>query len=553
MPHDLIVRNGLIVDGTGAAPFSADVAIDRDTITAIGRVNEASKKTIDADGAVVTPGFIDLHTHLDAQIGWDPHLTPSACHGVTTALMGNCAVTFAPCKPTDRTFLAEMMETVEDIPREAILSGLPWDWESYGEYLDSVERMRPGINLTGMVGHAAIRYYVMGERGIDENPNAEEIRQIAELAGQSVRDGAIGFSTNRLPQHRVPDGRSIPGTFAGADELLAIARQVGAANGLLQMVPYYDKDAIAGDLDLIGQAALAGDLRALFSVTETAMYRYDDPHHIIENYRSKGARIYGTTIPRSGGNISNLQTVILFPGWDKLRAIAPEARWDAIADAAFRQELIDAAKNEPDSQQFARRLRWLGDGDRPIYTRPKDDNLATMADAHGEHPAETWMRLTLESHGAASFHMPFFNVRLDALETLMEREWVVPGLGDAGAHVSVIMDSGWPSFYLSHWVRDEQKLDLATAIHRITARPAEVLALGDRGRLKEGMRADINVLDIDRVEERQPRVVQDFPHGKSRLTQPGAGYVATIVNGEITRRDNDATGARSGQVLRSTD
>jgi N-acyl-D-aspartate/D-glutamate deacylase len=467
--------------------------------------------------------------------------------------MGNCAVTFAPCKPQDRKFLAEMMETVEDIPREAILSGLPWDWESYGEYLDSVEKMRPAVNLAGMVGHAAIRYYVMGERGIDENPNADEIASIAALAGQSVKEGAAGFSTNRLPQHRVPDGRSIPGTHATGDELCAIAREVGAANGLLQVVPFYDKDAIGTDLELIGQAALAGNLRTLFSATETAMYKYDDPHHIIEKYRQQGAEIYGTTVPRCGGNVSNLQTVILFPGWEKLRAIPPEKRWDAIQDDEFRNELIAAAKNDPTSERFARRLRWMGDGDRPIYTKPREDNLDAMARVAGEHPAETWMRLTLETKGAATFHMPFFNIRFDALEALMERDWVVPGLGDAGAHVSVIMDAGWPSFYLSHWVRDEGKLDLPAAIHRITARPAKVLALEDRGVLKVGKKADINVLDIDHVEERQPRVVQDFPHGKSRLVQPGAGYLATVVNGVVARRRDEPTGARTGRVLRSTD
>lgn len=553
MAHDLVIKNGLIVDGTGSEPRNGDVAVDGDTIVDVGKVDSQAHRVIDAAGAVITPGFIDLHTHLDAQVGWDPGLSPSSGHGVTTALMGNCAVTFAPCKPEDRRFLAEMMETVEDIPREAILSGLPWDWESYGEYLDYVERMQPGINLAGMVGHAAVRYYVMGERGIDENPNASEIDAIAQLVGQSVRDGAIGFSTNRLPAHRAPDGRAIPGTHAVADELLAIAREVGAANGLMQTVPFYAKDAIQGDLELIGQTALAGNLRALFSVTETAMYKYDDPHEIIEKYRRQGAKIYGTTVPRSGGNVSNLQTVVLFPGWEKLRAIAPEARWDAIQDETFRNELIQAAKDHEDSERFARRLRWMGDGARPIYTRDREDNLLAMATAAGEHPAETWMRLTLQSKGTATFHMPFFNMRLDALETLMEREWVVPGLGDAGAHVSVIMDSGWPSFYLSHWVRDQKKLGLATAIHRMTARAAQVLALPDRGILQVGKKADINVLDIDNVEERQPRVVQDFPHGKSRLVQPAAGYLATIVNGIVTRRNDEATGERSGRVLRSTD
>ena len=219
-------------------------------------------------------------------------------------------------------------------------------------------------------------------------------------------------------------------------------------------------------------------------------------------------------------------------------------------DEAFRSELIEAAKNDPNSNRFARRLRWMGDGDRPIYTKDREDNLDVLAKSFGEHPAETWMRLTLETEGRATFHMPFFNMRFDAVEALMDRDWIVPGLGDAGAHVSVIMDSGWPSFLLSHWVRDEQKLDLATAIHRMTARAAKVLNLKDRGVLQVGYKADINVMDIDHVEERHPRVVQDFPHGKSRLVQPSAGYLATVVNGQVTREYNEATGVRSGSTLR---
>ena len=231
MSHDLIIRDGLIVDGTGGEPYSGDIAIDGDTIVEIGKVNGKAGEEINANGAAVTPGFIDIHTHLDAQVGWDPFLTPSSNHGISTVLMGNCAVTFAPCKQADHGFLAEMMQQVEDIPKEVILSGLPWDWQSYGEYLDSVDKMQPAINMAGLVGHAAIRYYAMGERGIDENPNAEDIVQIAEIARQSVKDGAVGFSTSRHLSHKVPDGRAIPGTYAEAEELEAIARAV-AAEGL---------------------------------------------------------------------------------------------------------------------------------------------------------------------------------------------------------------------------------------------------------------------------------------------------------------------------------
>ena len=552
MSHDLVIRDGRIVDGTGAEPYSGDIAIDGDTITAIGKVADPGKEEIRADGLAVTPGFIDLHTHLDAQIGWDPMLTPISWHGVTTALLGNCGVTFAPCKPADRQFLAEMMETVEDIPREAILSGLPWNWETYGEYLDALDSMNPAINVTGMVGHGAVRFYVMGHRGIDENPTPDEIAEIARVAGQSVKDGAIGFSTNRLPGHRLPDGRSIPGTFAEAEELEAIAREVGSHNGLMQNVPWYDRKAIGRDLDLLGNQARAGGGRVLFSVVETETFRFDDPHQIVEDLRADGCEIYGVTVPRPGGFVSMLKTNILFPAWAKLRAIDIDKRLDAIRDEGFRQQLIDAAKADPASIPFAQGLRWMGDAQRPVYTKPPEDNLKALADDAGEHPAETWLRLVLDSDGAAVFHRPFFNTRFDAVETLMQRDWVVPGLGDAGAHVSQIMDAGWPSFLLSHWVRDQDKLALSEAIRRMTSAAARVLDLKDRGTLAPGMKADINVLDPDRVEERQPTVARDFPHGKSRLVQRAVGYRATLVNGRVILRDDEHTGERPGRVVRST-
>jgi len=394
----------------------------------------------------------------------------------------------------------------------------------------------------------------MGERGIDENPNADEIAQIAELAGQSVKDGAIGFSTNRLPGHKLPDGRSIPGTFAEDGELEAIARAVGAEGGLMQTVPWYSKDSIEKDLVLLGKEARAGNLRVLFSVVETESFKFDDPHQIIEDLRTEGLEIYGTTVPRPGGFVSMLRTNFFFPSWAKLREIPLDKRLEAIRDEAFRAELITAAKEDANSERYARGLRWLGDGSqRPTYTRDPTDNLMSLAEAAGEHPAETWLRYMLESDGDAVFHVPFFNMNLDAVESLMDREWVVPGLGDAGAHVSQIIDSGWPSFLLAHWVRDEARIPLQQAIHRMTARPAKVLGLADRGLLAVGKRADINVVDIERVQERLPQVVADFPHDNSRLVQRATGYKATVVNGQVILRDDEHTGQRGGRVLRSTD
>lgn len=555
MSHDLVIRNGQIVDGSGNPSFHGDIAIDDDLITQVGTVESTGHREIDADGNIVTPGFIDLHTHLDAQIGWDPLLTPISWHGITTALMGNCGVSFAPCKKADRVFLAEMMENVEDIPRDAILDGLPWDWESYGEYLDSIEKLRPAINLAGMAGHGATRFYVMGHRGIDENPNTDEIAEIASLAGASVREGAIGFSTNRMPGHRLPDGRPIPGTFAEASEVEAICREVGAGNGLFQCVPHYtgEGDWIQKDFEILGQGAKSNDTRILFSAVETNTFRKDDPHHLIDQLRADGCRIYGVTVPRCGGFVSNLKTPILFPGWKALQDIDENDRLKAIQDVEFRSQLIEIAKNNPDATRFAERCHWMGNGEQPIYTKTKEDTLASLAASLGEHPSETWLRLTLETNGKANFHQPFFNMDFDALGELMRRDWVVPGLGDAGAHVSMIMDSGWPSFYLSHWVRETGKIQLEHAIHSMTQRAAEVLDLNDRGLLIAGKRADLNVIKLDVLGEQQPEVVTDFPHNKSRLIQRGCGYKNTIVNGQVILENDELTGNRNGRIIRSTD
>ena len=552
MSHDLVIRDGLIVDGAGGEPFAGDIAIDGDTITAIGKVADRGREEIRADGLAVTPGFIDLHTHLDAQIGWDPMLTPISWHGVTTALLGNCGVTFAPCKPADRQFLAEMMETVEDIPREAILTGLPWNWESYGEYLDALESMRPAINVTGMVGHGAVRFYVMGHRGIDENPTPEEIAEIAKVAGEVGEGGChrvLDESAARAPAPgRTVDSRNLRRSGGARSHRACGRRQQrpDAERSLVRPGRHQAGSRTAG----AGRPAPGGG-RVLFSVVETESFRFDDPHQIVEDLRAEGAEIYGVTVPRPGGFVSTLKTNILFPAWRKLREMDIDKRLDAIRDEAFRDELIEAAKADPSSIPFARGLRWMGDGERPVYTKPPEDNLNAMAEAAGEHPAETWLRLTLDSDGAAVFHRPFFNMQFDAVESLMQRDWVVPGLGDAGAHVSQIMDSGWPSFLLSHWVRDQGKVPLAEAVRRMTSAAARVLDFKDRGVLSPGMKADINVFDPERVEERQPTVVRDFPHGKSRLVQRAVGYRATLVNGQVILRDDEHTGDRPGRVLRS--
>ena len=555
MAHDIVVKDGLIVDGTGAAPYYGDVAINGDTITKVGKVDGATAaKTIHADGKAVTPGFVDLHTHFDAQAGWDPYLTPVSWHGVTTALFGNCGVTFAPCKPADREFLAGMMETVEDIPKNAILTGLPWDWESYGEYLNSIEKLNPAINITGMVGHCASRFYVMGERSITDNATDDEIKQIAELVGKSVADGAVGFSTNRLPGHVLPDGRSIPGTFAEPKELVAISEQVGKHGGIVQSVLNYGK--LEEELDIVRQQVRAAGTRGLFSAPYTPsnngdISAYDAP---IAKMQAEGLDVTALTLPRSGGFLFGLRTDMRFfgtPAWKDLLSKPFDVRLATIRDGEQRQKLIDEVKAQEYPAGFAKNIFWLGNEDRPNYTKGAAESLASLAEAAGEHPVETWLRFMLESDGEAFFHVRFFNTQIDALPPFLKEDYVLPGIGDAGAHVSQIMDSGWTSFMLAHWVRDEEKFTLEEAIYKLTSAQARVVGFDDRGTLAEGKKADVNVIDMDRVAERQPQLVHDFPGDAPRLIQKAVGYQATICNGAVILENDEHTGERSGRVLRN--
>jgi len=563
MTHDLIIRRGLIVDGTGAEPFIGDVAIDGDAIVAVGVVDGEATREIDAEGHAVTPGFIDLHTHLDAQVGWDPALTPVVWHGVTTALIGNCGVTFAPCKPQDREVLAGMMESVEDIPSKTILEGLPWDWESYGEYLDSIERLEPAINVAGLVGHCAIRTYVMGDRGVDEEPTPEEIEQMAALVGKSVAEGAIGFSSSRLLAHRMPDGRSIPGTFAKAEEMVAIAKALGENNGLVQNVLEYSK--FESEMEILREQTQAANTRTIFSAPYIAgrdgkASAYEDH---VTGMRAEGLDVTALTLPRSGGFLSGLKTNIMVmppdtfvpgsmtPAWRELVELDFEDRLAAIRDEETRAKLIAEAKESKLVDMFAPNFFSLGDGEAPVYDHDESEGLVALAKAAGEHPAETWLRAMLESDGEALFHVRFFNHDYAAVEEFLQNDWVLPSLGDAGAHLTQIIDSGWPTFMLSHWHREKGTFSLAESIRMMTSAPARILGFADRGTLAAGMRADLNVIDVDRVVEGQPKLVNDFPGGVPRLIQKAQGYRATICNGRVIVSEGELTGERAGEVLRN--
>ncbi|MEI7571570.1 MAG: amidohydrolase family protein [Phenylobacterium sp.] len=562
MAHDIVIRGGTVVDGTGSAAFTGDVAIDGGRIVSVGGKAGPGRQEVDADGLVVTPGFVDIHTHLDAQIGWDPLLTPVSWHGVTTALLGNCGVTFAPCKPADRPLLAAMMETVEDIPREAILGGLSWEWESYGEYLDALDKLNPAINVAGMVGHSALRWYVMGERSVEGESTPEEKAEMARIIGQAMDDGAVGFSSNRFPGHVGPDGRSIPGTFADHDEVVAIGHAVAARDGLMQnVVDFGRKDMASGAL--LRRLAAECRARVLFSYTVGGSPDSGRRNaEYLERLSEGGLDITALSLPRGTGFVFGLQSRIpakniwsqrgfFGPAWEALGAGDLEARLAMLRNTETRAALVAEAKAvDPSRLPWVEGAYWMGASETPNYLEPAANSLGAMARNAGEHWSETFFRLSLESGGRGLFTWRMFSANIEAVRDFLPHPQVMPGLSDAGAHVSQVMDCGVTSFILSHWVRDEGLFTLEEGVRKLTSGPARVIGLKDRGVLAPGMRADINVLDLAAIGEKYPRVVRDFPGGVPRYVQGSTGYHATFVNGELAFRDGEHAGGRSGRVLR---
>lgn len=544
MPHELVIRNGQVVDGLGGEPTLADVAIDEGTISAVGEIDGSGKRELNADGLTVTPGFIDLHTHLDAQVCWDPHVSPVSRHGVTTALIGNCGVTFAPCRPDHRELLAGMMETVEDIPRQSIMEGLPWDWQDYGGYLDSVDRLQPGINIAGMIGHGALRYYVMGERGVEEESTDEEKREMARLVGEAIDCGAVGFSSNRYSGHRIPDGRAVPGTLADLDELVLIGHEVAAREALYQHVGMR--------FDHVDHVVGATGARMLFNST---LQGFDDDAGTkrIEAIRqiAEGRDLSGVAQVRGSGALFGLQALV--PGrsesWMKLRAMDVAAKLAAIREPAFREQLIAEAKDDEKGWSRPSWMYYLGDGVSPDHAQGDHNRLSSMAERAGEHWSETFLRISDETDGRALFNHIGENQNMKALRDLFAGG-VFPGVGDAGAHVGMVMDAGWATFVLAHWIREDGLFSMGEGIRRLTSGAARIIGLKDRGAIKPGMRADINVFDADVVAETHPYRVSDFPAGASRLTQGSIGYKATLVNGAFHVDDGELTDARAGRVLR---
>ena len=561
MEYDLIISGGSVIDGTGAEGKRADIAVSNGRIARIGDLSgDSAAQRIDASGKVVTPGFVDLHTHLDAQVGWDPLMSSSSYHGVTTAMIGNCGVTFAPCSPKNRRYLAELMESVEDIAADAIMDGLPWDWTTYGEYLDSVQALRPALNVVGLAGHSAIRYEAMGDRSMDEGAQAtdKELDHIAQMVKQSVEDGAVGFSTSRFLLHTVPDGRCTPGTWADLRETKAIQQAIVDGGGVGAMFQSANdmQTRYETELQMFRDATDIG-CQVLFSggtgpQGDGGVERWNQ---FFEEQNEGGKRLASLCHTRPSGAFFGLAQLSPFTksssAWKDLMALPTIAdRVEAMRHEATRAKLIAEGIAAGDMQKLAHMLHPFGTNETPDLDFNRRASLAQLAEESGKDPVEIYVDRLLASEGREFFNYWMFGGHLENQWKYMQLPHVVPMLGDAGAHVGFFTDTDSPTVLLSELTREQGVYTLPEAIHRITGKSAEIIGLKQRGELKEGWHADINVIDYANLSTCHPEYVNDFPHGGGRFIVKGKGYAATIVAGEVIIANGQHTGKRPGQVIR---
>ena len=564
---DIAITGGTVVDGTGAPARLADVGIRDGRIAEIaepGRLDGTARRTIDAEGRHVTPGFVDIHSHLDAQVAWDPVCSSSCWHGVTSVVVGNCGVTFAPVKPTDHDLLARLMESVEDIPARSIMEGLAWNWSSYGEYYGALDAMPKGINVGGMVGHCAVRFYAMGEKSIDRDshPDADELRVMVDTVDEAIAAGALGFSTSRVLGHRTPDGRPVPGTFALPDELLALSEPLRRyGRGVYEVVPRFETDDPATWEKAKSEVAWMGEVSRTSGRPLTfAFFQFP---HLPEQYRRimeftaeqnrAGADVRPQSTARGIGVLFGAQIRSPFdrnPSWKALRDLPLAEKLAVFADPARRATLIaEAEANGPFAADLER--HYLLEGPVPDYRPDPSRSLPALAAARGVTLAEAYLDAMLASGGTAFINHPLLNPDFAAVEEMLTDPMVVLGLADSGAHVGQIMDASQPTWLLTHWVRERGLFGIEEAVRRLTSDTARLFGIEGRGVLAPGARADVNVLDLAGMSLHMPEFVRDFPAGAGRLVQKATGYDATLVNGEVFMERGEHTGALAGSLLRS--
>ncbi|MEM1404626.1 MAG: amidohydrolase family protein [Pseudomonadota bacterium] len=584
MTYDLKITGGLVFDGEGSEPREADVAIRNGVIVAVGDCPEEARETICAAGHIVTPGFIDLHTHYDGQVSWDAGMQPSVNHGVSTVVMGSCGVGFAPVRPDDREKLIRLMEGVEDIPGIALTEGLTWDWETLPEYMDALDAKPHSIDFAVQVTHDPLRVYVMGDRAVhNEQATSADIAEMKRLTREAMEAGAIGFSTGRSDIHRSADGDWTPSSEATVEELAGIASAFdGLSHGVLQAVNDFDLeregDAFDKEFDILEAMAHSGGGRPFSLSLMQRDFAPDQWRRIIdraEKAEAKGTRMRLQTAPRGIGVITGLQCTfhpfIGFPSYKAICKLPFHQRVARMKDPDFKAQLLtetsetlagDGTPVPPIVDALMAAMDYVASktfllGDNPEYEQTAETSVLHMAQQRGVSALEQIYDLLLEEDGKALLYFPIYNyteMNFDNVYTMMTHPQAIMGLSDGGAHVGTICDSSFPTYLLTYWSRDRKqgdKLALGEAIRRLTSDVADYCGMGDRGRIKVGLKANLNVIDYDKLRLYAPRMVQDLPAGGQRLLQDAAGYRAVIVAGEVVLRDDMLTGANPGRLYRS--
>ncbi len=562
---DLILRGGTIVDGSGGEPFKADVAIKDGKIAAVGDGIGEGAEEIDVHGKLVTPGFVDIHTHYDGQVVWETQTAPSANHGVTTVLMGNCGVGFAPCRAEDRDKLIYLMEGVEDVPEIVMRDGLPWSWETFPEYLDVVDSRPHDIDVAAQLPHSPLRVYVMGDRGVRGEPaTKEDLQRMTELTTEAMRAGALGFGTSRSIFHRSSDGTQIPSKEVSQQELDAIADGVAkAGHGVLQAL--FDPVDLEEDFLMLRRVAERTGLPLSFTLVQIGDLpdRWERALQLVEEANEDNVPVLAQIIGRPTGILAGLNLSYspfsLHPSYAEIADLPLEEKVARLRDPEMRRRLLS---EEPNVSQYPA-LRFLTEfsimyrlSDPLIYDPPTDMSVAKQAERLGITPEELVYDMLLEDDGNAMLFVPLANYaegNLDAVLTMLKHPHTVLGLGDGGAHYGLICDAGYPTFMLTYWARDRaqgEKLPLPTVVKSLTRTPAMAIGLEDRGLVAPGYKADLNVIDFDKLKLNLPDVHFDLPAGGRRLVQTADGYIATIVNGVVVRQDGEPTGALPGRLVR---
>jgi N-acyl-D-amino-acid deacylase len=565
MTYDLVIRNGTIVDGLGGEPYVGDVAVADGVIAAVGSGDGEADREIDATGLLVTPGFVDLHTHYDGQSIWSERLTPSSAHGVTTVVMGNCGVGFAPCRQEDHDVLVDVMAGVEDIPGVVMTDGLPWTWETFPEYMDALDAGKRDIDVAVYLPHSPLRVYVMGQRGADREPaTPEDLAKMRGLAKEAIEVGALGFASSRLVIHKTESGSQIPSYDAGREEIEEIAKGVAdGGGGLIQFVP----DIPAGGYEPVLQTVFdaAGDVG--LSVTFTlAIGNAGDPiwHEaitMVEKANAAGGNITAQLFPRPIGLIIGLELTgnpfVLYPSYREIAHLPLAQRVAEMRKPEVRARILaDTPGDGHPLLYLAQAWEWMFPlGDEPNYEPDRSSSILARAQARGVSPMEEAYDRLLDDDGHAMLLVTLSNFENNSLDTVGEligRDGVVLGLGDGGAHYGMICDASFPTFLLAHWARDRAsgRLSVADAVRELTSVPARVAGLGDRGRIALGYKADLNVIDHAALRLHKPVIAYDLPAGGRRLDQAADGYVATVASGEVIASHGGPTHARPGKLIR---